>query len=265
MPCGKCIICRRNRAAEWSVRLGHELEYHQQACFVTLTYDDDHLPYTPAGIPTLVKRDFQLFFKRLRKRIDKKVKYFACGEYGSRTQRPHYHILIFGWQPDYRDLVPIKGGTYLSEEIADMWQKGGVQVGSVTQDSIYYVTGYLLKAGKPVGDRSREWTLVSKGLGLQYALDHKDIIYDGGITVRGKPAPVPKYYLKHVSIDPDKRVRRQIDLEVKIRLRKGFTHKEIGRQYTKLIRSLARSRRQAARNLEAAEAMRQRSAHETDI
>lgn len=118
---------------------------------------------------------------------------------------------------------------------------------------------------RPPPSRAREFCLASKGLGLQYALDHKDIIYEGGLTVRGKPAPVPKYYLKHVSIDPDKRVRRQIDLEVKIRLRKGFTHKEIGRQYTKLIRSLALSRRQAARNLEAAEAIRQRSAHETDI
>jgi len=266
VPCGRCIICRRNRAAEWAVRLQHEAEYHQKACFITLTYDDDHLPYTSTGEPTLSKRDFQLFLKRFRKFINgDRIKYFACGEYGSVTQRPHYHALIFGWQPDWSELRVVKRGVCLSDRLAQLWQKGGVQVGSLTPQSIHYVTGYLLKAGKSAGARAKPFTLASKGLGLQYALDHKDVIRTGALVVRGKPGPVPKYYLKHVSVDPDARVRRQIDLEVRIRLRKGFTHKQIGREYAKLIKSLGRSRRQAARNLEASEAIRHRSASETEL
>ena len=62
VPCGHCVACRIARSREWAVRLLHESEFWDDFCFVTLTYDDEHLVS-----PSLVPRDLTLFFKRLRK------------------------------------------------------------------------------------------------------------------------------------------------------------------------------------------------------
>ena len=92
IPCGKCILCRKQKAAEWSLRMYHELSTSQKASFVTLTYDDTKLPANQ----TLVKAHLQNFMKRLRKRIEpEKLRYYAVGEYGDKTQRPHYHMILF--------------------------------------------------------------------------------------------------------------------------------------------------------------------------
>ena len=94
VPCGKCIPCRKRRASHWSFRIMEESKISSSACFLTLTYEE--APYTQNGFPTLVKKDYQNFLKRLRKLApNKKLKYFACGEYGTQTQRPHYHAIIF--------------------------------------------------------------------------------------------------------------------------------------------------------------------------
>ena len=93
VPCGKCIGCRIAKRKEWSLRMLHELTYHPQSSFVTLTYDDYHLP----PCCSLKKRHLQLFLKRLRKNLgERRIKYFACGEYGGQTMRPHYHAILFG-------------------------------------------------------------------------------------------------------------------------------------------------------------------------
>ena len=95
IPCGRCVACRLNRAREWSLRIMNELAYHKDACFLTLTYDDEHLPEDKS----LSKRDFQLFMKRFRKDFGLPVRFFACGEYGKKTFRPHYHVIFFGVSP----------------------------------------------------------------------------------------------------------------------------------------------------------------------
>ena len=95
VPCGKCLSCRIAKRREWTMRLWHELPYHQSSIFLTLTYDDDNLPPNAS----LSKSDLQKFFKRLRKDlsyVDRKIKYFAAGEYGPKTNRPHYHAIVFG-------------------------------------------------------------------------------------------------------------------------------------------------------------------------
>ena len=93
VPCGKCIGCRIAKRKEWSLRMLHELTYHPQSSFITLTYDDYHLP----SDNSLKKRHLQLFIKRLRKNLgERRIKYFACGEYGGQTMRPHYHAILFG-------------------------------------------------------------------------------------------------------------------------------------------------------------------------
>lgn len=113
IPCGRCIGCRLEYSRQWANRCLLELEYHKEACFVTLTYDDDHVPIsrypdpaTGEALPclTLRKRDFQLFMKRFRKALgDVQIRFFAAGEYGRQTFRPHYHAIIFGWKP--KDLI----------------------------------------------------------------------------------------------------------------------------------------------------------------
>ena len=94
--CGKCLSCRIAKRKEWSTRLWHELAYHNKSVFLTLTYDDYNVPDNES----LRLKDLQLFFKRLRKSLYKadfpRIKYFACGEYGNMTARPHYHSIIYG-------------------------------------------------------------------------------------------------------------------------------------------------------------------------
>src|SRR3954449_8205389 len=88
LPCGQCIGCRLERSRQWAMRCVHENKMHPRSSFVTLTYDDKNIP--PAG--SLSKRDFQLFMKRLRKSQSNPLRFFACGEYGETTHRPHYHV-----------------------------------------------------------------------------------------------------------------------------------------------------------------------------
>lgn len=134
LPCGRCVGCKLDRSREWANRCMLELKYHDSAYFVTLTYNDAHAPtayYVDDGTGecftslTLRKRDFQLFMKRLRKAFpEDKIRYFAAGEYGEHTMRPHYHAIIFGLRLD--DLVPYqrseKGDWYYkSQSLQRVW------------------------------------------------------------------------------------------------------------------------------------------------
>lgn len=126
--CGQCIPCRINRARLWSSRLLLEMTQHQASFFCTLTYDDEHLPKDG----NLSVRDLQLFMKRLREfRSEEKIRFFAVGEYGDVTLRPHYHLMLFGLS------VP--------KDIVRAWGHGYVHVGSVTRQSCAYITGYTVK------------------------------------------------------------------------------------------------------------------------
>ena len=98
IPCGKCDGCRLDYARQWADRCMLEAKYHDKNSFITLTYNDDNIPVAENGNYTLVKKDFQDFMKRLRESIgDVKIRYYACGEYGSKSLRPHYHAIIFGY------------------------------------------------------------------------------------------------------------------------------------------------------------------------
>lgn len=128
LPCGKCSGCRRARAREWSLRCTLELDRHKHACWATLTYDDDRCP------PTLDKRHLSLFLRYLRRRYDAgEVRFFASGEYGERTWRPHYHVILYGC--DLAD-KPV---------IQKVWDKGFCSVDPLTPASINYVAGYVAK------------------------------------------------------------------------------------------------------------------------
>lgn len=154
LPCGQCIGCRLERARQWALRCMHEASQHDQNCFLTLTYDDEHLP--PYG--SLRHRDFQLFMKRLRKRVRRRISYYMCGEYGDDyTKRPHYHAAIFNYSPEDR-LYHSRGSTgekcYISPLISDLWPFGHHLIGNLSYESAGYVARYCLK--KVTGDQAKE-------------------------------------------------------------------------------------------------------------
>ena len=199
VPCGKCLNCRITKRGEWSMRLLHELEFHTHSCFVTLTYSDDYLP--PHS--SLRLSDLQKFFKRLRKSLlNHKIRYFAAGEYGDLSQRPHYHAIIFGlglW-PEHQLLIKRS------------WNAGLVHCGTATAESIQYVCAYIDKkfsgdlAEEEYVNKEREsvFKVSSLGIGRQYVDTYRDkIIANRKLTVRGKPHSIPRYYLNRLDIDTD--------------------------------------------------------------
>ena len=145
-PCRRCLNCRINSATEWALRLSIENTYWDKSIFLTLTYDDEHLPSSWS------KEDITLFLKRLRKSIyPDKISYYLVGELGERTRRIHYHAIIFGYSPDDSILLHYgKHSLFTSPSLARLWGKGNVSFGSVEDNSISYVTHYLLK---DFGDR----------------------------------------------------------------------------------------------------------------
>ena len=202
LPCSKCFECLQQKANEWSFRIYNETQLHEESCFITLTYADDN--------EELSKREIQLFLKRLRKAIEpKKIRFFACGEYGSKHLRPHYHLIIFGFIPKdleffYYDKkgIPI----FKSKFIADIWKKGFISVGFVSLDSSKYCAKYmqkLLESDKRLKvlidffGAQKPFTLMSNrpGIGANFFKNNLDLLDTDKIYVKGKFIKIPKYYL----------------------------------------------------------------------
>ncbi|UPW41953.1 replication initiator protein [Dipodfec virus RodF1_59] len=244
LPCQKCIGCRLDYSRQWANRCILELQYHKSSYFVTLTYDDEHLPRTYSADPqtgeiispvaTLVKSDFQKFMKRLRFNTGQKVRFMAAGEYGSNTCRPHYHAIIFGLQLD--DLVEYKHSRlgyqyYNSETITKCWSDSSGQpigfavVGAVTWDTCAYVARYVMK--KAMGptplfscegaNLAPEFSLMSRrpGLARQYYDDHPELWEYDKINIStpsgGRSFYPPRYYERLFDIDnPDASLERRL-------------------------------------------------------
>lgn len=141
IACGQCTYCRLNRARVWAIRLVHEAQMHESSAFVTLTYEDKHLPANNS----LHYPHFQKFLKRHRK--NQKLRYFMCGEYGEKNLRPHYHACIFGVEyQDGKHLKTINGNKiYTSPTLDKYWKYGHASYGDVTFESAAYVARYVMK------------------------------------------------------------------------------------------------------------------------
>lgn len=161
LPCGKCYACLKSRAFDITVRAVAESRMHDFASFVTLTVDDQNLSSVfPHG---LCHRPWQLFAKRLRKEIGS-FRYLMCGEYGSRTLRPHYHAILFG--PRFVDMEYLDDGGYNpSALLRRLWPYGNHSCSEANSTRIAYVAGYTVKDA-PYGRDKRFWE--SRGLGLPY-------------------------------------------------------------------------------------------------
>lgn len=208
VPCGKCVQCLSRRRQEWSVRLLHELRVSSSAHFITLTYDEKNMPY--GILPTLVKRDFQLFMKRLRDRTENKVRYYAVGEYGEKSGRPHYHAIIFNLAVDEIDTFEMVDGA---------WHFGMIYIGAVTPASIGYVTKYLINNFEDKGAREKPFSIMSRrpGIGDQYveryrSYHEKDVNRNYIVLPGGNKTRMPRYYRDRLYNEDQRQIQSAVAL-----------------------------------------------------
>lgn len=252
VPCGQCINCRMNKARQWSIRIMHEAKKYQRNAFVTLTYDDDHFPKDGS----LNLKHLQDFFKRFRFNRKKQVRYFACGEYGDRTFRPHYHVAFFnvGFD-DFKNLKASKGG-FMAR--SNEWPFGFVHVGDLTIDSANYVAGYVLK--KQTGKNSQMYEdlgivppfcVMSRrpGIGYDYVVENNAMLERNDFVVaKGVKYALPRYYkskIAHAKVhfaDYLKRTKDKISADEKKAQKWNKTYSQIVSDEELQLEADARSR-----------------------
>lgn len=191
--CGSCSECQNTYSNEWALRVSLEAK-NKPSCFITLTYNKENLPSN--GVE---KEALQKFIKRLRKQLYKNdidIKYFACGEYGKRNARPHYHINIIGWIPeDLRFFGKSKSSQslYRSTIVEKLWKFGFVWVEPCDFKTAKYTAKYMQKYAITNDKLNKPFLLMSKGLGKDFAtekiIENKKIYYDGQVY------PIPRYFM----------------------------------------------------------------------
>lgn len=222
IPCGKCAGCRVDRSKEWANRLILEEQYSDESWFLTLTYDEEHVPRTyyydredeemenPHEALTLHYRDFQKFMKRLRKHYGDGIRFYCAGEYGERTHRPHYHAIMFNLHIDDLQVYGKSDSftIYESKTLDEIWSEGKVIIAPVTWATCAYVARYVTK--KYLGDDKEKYRFFNMepecskmsrkpGIGKRYFEEHSDDIYETYIIMFGDECnsykfKVPKYF-----------------------------------------------------------------------
>lgn len=249
LPCGQCVGCRIQYSRQWADRCMLELQYHDSAYFVTLTYDDKHVPRSYYPDPktgeaftslTLQKRDFQLFMKRLRRHFENdKIRFFMSGEYGSQTFRPHYHAILFGLHLD--DLLLYKQSPqgfayYNSPSLQKCWSDpetgepyGFAVVAEVTWETCAYTARYVMKklTGKEAEFYTNfniqpEFTLMSRkpGIARQYFDEHPDLYKSEYINVKTEKGGLkfrpPRYFDKLYDLEHPEEMQAIKDIRKKM-------------------------------------------------
>lgn len=214
MNCGKCIGCRLDYAKEFAGRICMEQTYYpNNSFFVTLTYSDENLPcidsdgqlFRPNGMRSdcldegakavLLMDDLQKWFMRLRSAISYNydnpmdIRYYACGEYGPSTLRPHFHVCLFGLPgDDLQEHVRNKLGNmlYTSGLIEETWGNGFAPLAVNNYKTAGYTARYTMKKANGLDNDAfdklglpHEFTLSSRrpGLAKRYYDEHKEQIY----------------------------------------------------------------------------------------
>lgn len=212
VPCGKCLSCLKDKKNAWAFRMYWEAKNAKTCYFITLTYKPECMPKAGGGlgreakIGTLKKKDLHTFLasmKRIQYRWfeeqgleqpDYRLKYYAVGEYGSKTQRPHYHIIFFNLRPEMID------------RIENVWKKGHHHVGTGEKASMQYTAKYLIDKDERYLNQpiDKPFSCMSKNIGIDYIRSngkfHRDIddtpedwrmfaITDGGHKIS-----LPRYY-----------------------------------------------------------------------
>lgn len=215
VPCGQCLSCRINRRRKWTARILLEAASCAGSIFVTLTYDDDNVPTEliediPTGI--LNPDHLQDFMKRIRKTRFGPTRFFACGEYGENTQRPHYHLVMFGKHCNVENQTLIR----------DIWGMGHITISELNDTRAAYVASYTVKkmtdsGNKKLKGRPPEFTRMSRrpGIGvkavpylasLYYRNDGCKALADRGdvestVRIHGKIYPLDAHMLTKLRED----------------------------------------------------------------
>lgn len=247
VPCGKCVGCRLDYSREWANRCMNEAETSSNCWFITLTYNNEHLPYNSLtddssglkiNVPTLCPDDLTNFLKRLRERLRRQgntdFRYYACGEYGEKYERPHYHLIVFNCPISDLSFFYSKNGFnyYCSDFIADCWSVadfksnqvvekspiGHVLITEVTWETCAYVARYVMKKQKGknafeyYSDKGilPEFVRMSRrpGIGYQWYAKNKDQIYkfDRIGYKNGIPLKPGSYYDRLFDVDNHERL-----------------------------------------------------------
>lgn len=214
IPCGRCLECRLEYSRQWANRCMLEASVHPDNWFITLTYDDEHLPLNSKGFPTLNKDEISIFIKNLRRYFDyhfkhNNIRFFGCGEYGETTARPHYHVLIFNLPlMDLNYMFTKNNNAYFESLIVNkIWDKGFAVISDVSWDTCAYTARYVVKKAKGETasvyselDIVPEYVRMSRdpGIGKAYFDSHKDLIYRyDKLTIPGVgPIRPSRYYDK---------------------------------------------------------------------
>lgn len=189
VPCGKCAFCLVNKRSQWMFRIHHEMRTQMhRGYFITLTYDEKHVPRAYDGRLSLRFRDVQLYLKKIRKQ-NYYAKYICVGEYGGQTLRPHYHLLIWTDCPD--------------KNLEKIWAKGRIHFGTLTMASAMYTLKYIIqpKHGDIESGLEKTRAQFSKGLGLGYLNDAACHYHVGDYespnvfsVIDGRMVGLPRYY-----------------------------------------------------------------------
>lgn len=221
LPCGKCPDCQKNYYTSWATRGSRELANWDSNVFVTLTYNDEHLPPNNS----LEKKHVQDFIKRLKREkgssIQNPIRQIYCGEYGERTRRPHYHAILFNCdledrKPHYK--TPQGHQVFTSESLTRLWGKGFAEFGYAEPGSVAYLFKYILKKKSK---KEKKNPLIIERDGITYEVAHEFIeasrnpgigahmrgthsLKKGYLSVNGVKQKLPKYYLEWLRVnDPE--------------------------------------------------------------
>ena len=245
VPCGKCEGCRVDQANAWATRCYLEAQKWPCNAFLTLTYNNDSLPTKR----TLIKADLQGFWKRLRKKIEpQQIRYMACGEYGPKTLRPHYHAVVFNYWPD--DALPFKKNItgdflYTSKTLERIWGKGFVVIGHVNYESVAYVARYVQKKAFGVDQlilkhgKTPEFRLSSRrpGIGtIDWTSKTGELIKRNfGVLIKTKHGvrlkPIPEFIRKKWRDLDDRMLYYFLSDQKRMRLRKEFAKSDTTDNY----------------------------------
>lgn len=230
LSCGKCIACRAKHSKQMAARAWFEAQqykvfekeydffgssipsYKLNCSFLTLTLSDEYMAYRSRVLGyepfKLCHSEFQLFMKRLRKAVSVPIRYYMCGEYGSKTHRPHYHAIIYGYDfPDkHCSVVTPKGNYYNSELLSKLWwtfengkpfmSMGHTTIGDVTEATCSYVAQYILKKLQhSIDDGSYIRCSTNPGIGFLWLQDNERFYLEQSyVTFGGQKIGMPRYY-----------------------------------------------------------------------
>lgn len=207
LPCGHCILCRQEHARQWAIRITHEAQLHEENSFITLTYSDNTAPKDG----NLNYSHLQKFWKRLRKELGP-LSYYAVGEYGDKTNRPHYHACIFGHAFLKNRVIIRETPTLLwtSPTLYKAWGMGNVSVGALNFQTAVYTASYVTKKlgyqkryvqlDVDTGElkdmiQPRAFMSLNPAIAKNWLAQYGKYVYDyDQVVINGKPQKPPKYY-----------------------------------------------------------------------